>query len=111
MNSHLFAASWGRESGRLLKQLSVSIPGMRSSPDEVGVRCFVTSARIVDSAAARYFERDAGSLAALESFSNALEAAAVAAVSRSVLGMAGSSKSQNATWSLGTCAIHQSAPR
>ena len=74
-------------------------------------RYFVTSAFTVASATPRYLERDAGSFATLESFNNALDAAAVAAVSRSVLGIAGSSKSQNATWSLGTCAIHSSPRR
>src|SRR5258708_36146843 len=97
MNSHLLAASWGRESARLLKQLSVRIPGMRLSPGDVGVRYLVTSASIVASAAAWYLERVAASFATFASFSNALDAATVAPVSRSVLVIAGSSKSQNAT--------------
>jgi hypothetical protein len=71
----------------------------------------VTSAVIVASAVARYFARAALCFAASASLSKPLEATAVAAVSRSVSGMAGSSKSQNATRSSGTCAIHQSAPR
>src|SRR3974390_2757224 len=87
MNSQFLAASWGRESARLLKQLSVRIPGMRLSPGDVGVRYFVTKASIVASAAARYLERAAASCATCPSFSKALDAAAVAAVSRSVLGI------------------------
>ena len=57
------------------------------------------------------FRRAASPFAALASLSKPLEATAVAAVSRSASGMAGSSESQNATRSSGTCAIHQSAPR
>ena len=38
MNSHLFAASCGRASVRLLKQLSVRMPGARLSAGDVGVR-------------------------------------------------------------------------
>ena len=38
MKTHLFAASWGRASGRLLKQLSVRMPGARLSAGDVGVR-------------------------------------------------------------------------
>src|ERR1700731_4320073 len=80
MNSHLLAASWGRESTPLLKQLSVRIPGMRLSPGDVGVRYLVTSASIGASAAAWYLERVAASFATFASFSKALDAATVAAV-------------------------------
>ena len=47
--------------------------------------------------AAWYLERVASSFATFASFSKALDAATVAAVSRSVLGIAGSLKSQNVT--------------
>src|SRR4029077_10199809 len=97
MNSPLLAAPGGGESARLLKQLSVRIPGMRLSPGDVGVRYLVTSASTVASAAAWYLERVTASFAPFASFSKALDAATVAAVSRSVLGIAGSLKSQNAT--------------